>query len=580
MRKQVILTVVEGSFELGFPVVLRIWKYGAVHETQFWGKLPPAPNILQIVNNFRSVYNQWQSIYRIRPIKGQVTNFSCRDVASSGSQLAECLNEWLNSDYQEWKKIREELLWNLSEDDEIEFIIQTRDMRLRQLPWHLWDLISERYQNAEFILSGLNYQPPPPPNRTNKVRILAILGDTTNINVELDKAILQEQLPDAEIDFLVQPNRRLLYEQLWEQQWDILFFAGHSASQADGSKGEIYINQDDSLPLEDIKNALKRAVDGGDLQLAIFNSCDGLGLAQTLLADLNIPIIVMRMPVPDVVAQEFLRYFLRAFASGKPLHLAVREAREGLQGLENEFPCASWLAALCQNPTKKQPVTWQGMKNGTTTQQPLTGQENPNEPPTPPSVGTLRWRLLRKVLLGVLTTTALPIILQLLSQLPLIYSIFPFNETLPFEHGDIISLECQSKEFRLKLSGNTEKGVKLKNFNKDDTETEWEVDVRDDKTVRLKIPTHSQWLDAYTGSGTLGLAKTVDTKTHSGTGWKVYNSNSRKKIIQLENKGTKRENSGLKWLSCKNGEGRLVTDAGKNYRSSQWKFNVVRSATK
>ncbi len=36
----------------------------------------------------------------------------------------------------------------------------------------------------------------------------------------------------------------------------------------------------------------------------------------------------------------------------------MREARERLQGLENEFPCASWLPVICQNPTTV-PTTWQ-----------------------------------------------------------------------------------------------------------------------------------------------------------------------------------------------------------------------------
>lgn len=571
MRKQVILTVVEGNFEQGFSVVTRIWQYGALHETQLSGRLPPAPNLLQIFNSFRSVYNQWQSTYRIKPILGQMTNFSYREVASSGFQLANCLNEWLNSDYQEWKKIREELLGNLSEDDEIEFIIQTQDMQLRQLPWHLWNLISERFVNAEFIFSSVKYKPPLPLVRTNKVRILAILGDTTNIELEEDKAILQEQLPDGEIDFLVQPDHWLLNERLWEQQWDILFFAGHSTSQADGSTGEIFINQDDSLSLKEISNALRRAAHKG-LQLAIFNSCDGLGLAQEL-ADLNIPIIVMRMPVPDVVAQKFLQHFLRAFASGNPLHLAVREARERLQGLENEFPCASWLAALCQNPTKKELLTWQGMKNYPITQEPLTGQENNDFPFKLP---TRRWQFLRKVFLGLLTT-ALAIILQLYLS-PLIRSVSPFNQKLPFEHGDIISLQCQSKETDQKWLYRTANDMSLTS-NKDLPETQWEVDVGNNKAVRLKVPNRNRWLDGYTLYGHLGLANRTDTETHSGTGWKIHEYDSSERIIQLENKG-KKVSSGLKWLSCTNAKLKLDTDAGKDYKSSQWKFNVVTPANK
>jgi CHASE2 domain-containing sensor protein len=57
------------------------------------------------------------------------------------------------------------------------------------------------------------------------------------------------------------------------------------------------------------------------------------------------------------VAQAFLKYFLRGFASGKPFYLAVQEARQRLQGLEDTFPCASWLPVICQNPTAE-PLTW------------------------------------------------------------------------------------------------------------------------------------------------------------------------------------------------------------------------------
>ncbi|MHC5833905.1 MAG: CHAT domain-containing protein, partial [Nostoc sp.] len=89
-----------------------------------------------------------------------------------------------------------------------------------------------------------------------------------------------------------------------------------------------------------------KAVSKG-LQLAIFNSCDGLGLASQL-GDLHIPqIIVMREPVQDLVAQEFLKNFLQKFSSGESLYLAVRESREKLHGIEDKYPCAVCLPIIC-----------------------------------------------------------------------------------------------------------------------------------------------------------------------------------------------------------------------------------------
>ena len=193
-----------------------------------------------------------------------------------------------------------------------------------------------------------------PKSNSNQIRILAILGNSEGINVQKDRNLL-EKLPGAATTFLVEPQRQELNDQLWEQSWDLLFFAGHS--QREGEKGRIYLNQTDSFTIDELSEALKKAVEGG-LQLAIFNSCDGLGLAREL-EQLHIPqIIVMGEPVPDRVAQEFLKYFLTGLARGQSLYQAVREGRKRLQGLEDKYPCASWLPVICQNPAVV-PPTWQ-----------------------------------------------------------------------------------------------------------------------------------------------------------------------------------------------------------------------------
>lgn len=100
---------------------------------------------------------------------------------------------------------------------------------------------------------------------------------------------------------------------------------------------------------------MRSAIEKG-LRLAIFNSCDGLGLAWDL-AKLHIPhVIVMREPVPDKLAYEFFNHFFKSFTGidgeGKSLYLAVRSARDKLHDFEREFPCASWLPIICHNPSE------------------------------------------------------------------------------------------------------------------------------------------------------------------------------------------------------------------------------------
>ncbi len=89
---------------------------------------------------------------------------------------------------------------------------------------------------------------------------------------------------------------------LWKKKWDILFYGGHGDTSDKDQVGKIRINKEDWLKVSDIKNHLKRAIDYG-LKLAIFNACDGLGLAYQLAdgEDLHLPQVIVRrdwLPVP------------------------------------------------------------------------------------------------------------------------------------------------------------------------------------------------------------------------------------------------------------------------------------------
>ncbi|GFE71067.1 CHAT domain-containing protein [Chroococcus sp. FPU101] len=255
---------------------------------------------------------------------------------------------------------RPQLRSHFNRADSIQVIIETDDDLVKRLPWHHWDFVKD-YPASEIALSRPEYKrqntAPIRVSRQN-IRILAILGDSQDIDVEGERKFLNT-LEDAQTEFLVLPSRLEFDRQLWDSQgWDILFFAGHSHSEE--KTGRIYINENsknNSLTIEQLEESLTEAIANG-LKLAIFNSCDGLGLANAL-SKLNIPVvIVMREPVPNRVAQEFFNYFLEAFAIDRlSLPIAVRQARRKLQALEDQYPSASWLPILCQNPAVK-PPTW------------------------------------------------------------------------------------------------------------------------------------------------------------------------------------------------------------------------------
>ncbi|MEH1845787.1 MAG: CHASE2 domain-containing protein [Nostoc sp.] len=358
MGKLVVLKFGEGSFEQGFAVTLQIGEEQERAATEIIGRLPSFPEMPLYYSHWQSSYRQIGNRYRLHADQMQVTNVSMiQDCENTSHILRARFNTWLRA--EEFRPLREKWLERLSSTEEVRVILQTENSQLQLLPWHLWDLL-ERYPKAEIALSSPSYDHIHKPRTLNQlVNILAIVGNSQGIDTQADQALLQ-QCSNAEVSFLVEPQRKELTDHLWGKNWDILFFAGHSSSNRNGESGRIYLNKTDSLTISELKYALRKAIENG-LQLAIFNSCDGLGLAREL-ADLQIPqMIVMREPVPDQVAKEFLKYFLEGFAGGKSLYQAVRQARERLQGLEDRFPCATWLPVICQNPAQI-PPTWDELR--------------------------------------------------------------------------------------------------------------------------------------------------------------------------------------------------------------------------
>lgn len=358
MAKLVVLKLDGNLSDSGSRVTLEIGAENSRPHREVSGNLPASPDLAIYLHQWQDKYRSLGIPSRIKPqeiiydgcIKSRIEQ--CNE---SANILSDRLQIWLDS--PQFRRITNTLREELNRDETIRILIRTDNRELQRLPWHLWDFFN-RYSQAEFALSATASETPPqPPQRKPKVRILAILGNSTGIDVQKDRQLL-ESLPSSEIVFLVEPQRNELNNRLW-QQWDILFFAGHSET-ADGC-GYIYINKIERLELQELRNGLKSAIAQG-LQLAIFNSCDGLGLASQLVC-LDIPqMIVMREPVPDKVAQEFLKHFLSAFSGGKSLYLASREAREKLQGLEDKFPNATWLPVIFQNPGIV-PPTWKKLSD-------------------------------------------------------------------------------------------------------------------------------------------------------------------------------------------------------------------------
>ncbi len=371
MNKRVVIRIGAGTIQAGYDATVQIGAEGLPPQAEMQARLPAAPDLPALYQRWRRAYWQLGLPYRLEAISG-VTNVShaseleqCRLLSR---QVRERVHHWLNG--EDFRPIREKILEQLSPQDTARILLQTQDPLLQRLPWYELEFF-QRYRQAEVGIclpcyQQVNYKG----SRSAPVRILAVIGEATELNTQTDCALLSE-LPNAAITVLKGPDREAFNRELWDERgWDILFFAGHSQSRPsdkeERARGEIVLNASDRLTIPQLKHALKKAIERG-LNTAIFNSCDGLGLANDL-ADLHIPqVLVMREPVPDQVAHAFLKGFLKSFAAGTTFYVAVREAREQLQGLETRFPCATWLPVIVQNLAET-PSTWQSLQGKIGTQ--------------------------------------------------------------------------------------------------------------------------------------------------------------------------------------------------------------------
>ncbi|WP_019509259.1 CHASE2 domain-containing protein [Pleurocapsa sp. PCC 7319] len=347
MTKLVILKL-SGDFESGFQISLEIGLEGKSADCGFSGFLPPATELRRCLAQLQDLYRQQSQNCRIKPQQiiydGSINPH--KQLVKSAAKLHQELQNWLN--YPSFNSVDKHLREELNRQEVIRMLICSNCLEIYQLPWCCWDLV-DNYPKLEIAISNFNFERVPTihkPFKTGKVKILAILGDGRGLNLEADRAFLNS-LAEGEVIFLIEPTRQELYAHLWQDSWDIIFFAGHSQTIA--RQGLLSLNAEDQLTIEELRPGFKQAIASG-LQLAIFNSCDGLGIAEEL-GQLSLPqSIVMRWPIPDIMAQQFVKYLLQAYAGGNSLYISTRMAREQLQGWEKQFPCAAWLPIIYQNP--------------------------------------------------------------------------------------------------------------------------------------------------------------------------------------------------------------------------------------
>lgn len=382
--KKVILSLVDGNLKKGFKIQVLISTDGENSKIidNFSASVPACPDLYEI-------YTHWQTSYRkvitgrrfsrmpmqaITPeeetVKQQEFLEACK---ANYVKLSDAINSWLSLEKRSISKLDRKINRKLREDDYIRLIIQTEDSLLQKIPIFLWKDFFSYFRRAEVVFA-LQAQSHEAIKANFKVKVLVVFGEQelvgadTLTRIDSDWKIIQDVLSEksnAELICLQQPTSIEMWDKIREISPQILYFAGHSFTSKDLNEGRFLLNKDECLTIQDFSSALRVAAKKG-LKLAIFNSCDGIGIARQLEAMGISNVIVMQEPIPDEVAQRFLKLFLQAFTAGKPLHIAVRRAKEYLEPLENKFcPGASILPMIWQDYSESS-LTWKQLGGITT----------------------------------------------------------------------------------------------------------------------------------------------------------------------------------------------------------------------
>ncbi|MBD0344292.1 MAG: hypothetical protein ICV63_05565, partial [Coleofasciculus sp. Co-bin14] len=237
MGKMVVLSLEEADSHREFRVTLEIGEDGQPRTTgEIIGKLPPAQDVFFHYNNWQENYRSLVTHYSRssvardegNPEKIEGLEQKRNDCRESVEKLKESFNNWLQ--FEEFRPIERKLLIELSASEEIQFIIQTTDLKLQKLPWEAWELFAN-FPNVEVSLSLTKYDIKNYPRQKDKVNILAVTGKRTGTALEKGRNRL-ERFPHADVRFIVEPRLQEFYR-LLDASWDILFLTAPSSGLED-----------------------------------------------------------------------------------------------------------------------------------------------------------------------------------------------------------------------------------------------------------------------------------------------------------------------------------------------------------
>lgn len=334
-----------------------------------WGQCQQIVVTLAYPNELKLKYQEWQRIYLRfynNGMRGRVEDVGSlvappvdwnSQLIQAEAQLLAAFHHWLRS--AELYEIRATIAQATTN---IDVFLTCHPLDLARLPWEVWEFGAEFGKSStrkmRIVRTALNRKEAVNHRRRNgKAKILVILGDETGLNFQAEKKAIAALGSLVETTFIGwQPavninelKTQIVQEIAADSGWDILLFLGHS-NESSLTGGEIAIAPHVALSISEIEQSLITAKSKG-LQFAIFNSCQGLSIANKLI-DLGLSqVAVMREPIHNDVAKDFLTQFIQALANYQDVQEALITAAQYLQ-IEKHltYPSAYLIPSLFRYP--------------------------------------------------------------------------------------------------------------------------------------------------------------------------------------------------------------------------------------
>lgn len=323
-------------------------------------------SLIDLYQKWRNAYFNYYQNLRVTAetiIINQLPEDYHRLLRDTHYQLIDEFQRWLLS--PELVNIRRQIviIINNSPQENLNLLIACYPNELTRLPWETWDIGSDlgaknKVRIARTTInssSGIKSV-----SRSHKPRILAIIGYDPNLDFSQDIQKIQSLSKLADIDFIgnyLAQNDSDLKQQVFDKitsadGWDILFFIGHSNESNFG--GEFHLAPHLSLKIEDIENSLAQAAKNG-LQLAFFNSCSGIDIAESFIKLGLGQVIIMREPVNNTVASQFLEKFIISLSESKDVQEALIDSSSFLkqENIQQRYPSAYFIPSLYRYPDAK-----------------------------------------------------------------------------------------------------------------------------------------------------------------------------------------------------------------------------------